>query len=102
MKKIFYLAIISLIVFAGCSRNNVIQIEAQGSFAVGGVVLTDSLGRKYHGDHAYTFYQIPVSARKYPLVFAHGVGHSVKHGKQHPMVERVFRTSLFAEVLAHM
>ena len=34
----------------------------------------DSLGHKYHGDHAYVFYQKPVDARKYPLVFAHGVG----------------------------
>lgn len=50
------------------------KLEAQGSFAVGGTVLTDSLGRTYHGDHAYAFYQIPVHARKYPLVFAHGVG----------------------------
>ena len=37
-------------------------------------MLTDSLGRTYHGDHAYVFYQKPVDARKYPLVFAHGVG----------------------------
>ena len=41
---------------------------------VGGTVLTDSLGRNYHGDHAYVFYQKPVDARRYPLVFAHGVG----------------------------
>ena len=61
---------------SGCNaRNgNIMQIEEQGSFAVGGTVLTDSLGRTYHGDHAYVFYQKPVDARKYPLVFAHGVG----------------------------
>lgn len=74
MKNIIYSAIFSMVVFIGCTRNNAIQIQEQGSFAIGGVVLTDSLGRKYHGDHAYTFYQIPVDARKYPLVFAHGVG----------------------------
>ena len=44
---------------SGCNaRNgNIMQIEEQGSFAVGGTVLTDSLGRTYHGDHAYVFYQ---------------------------------------------
>ena len=58
------------------SREHVkpIVIADQGSFAVGGTVLTDSLGHKFHGDHAYVFYQKPVNARKYPLVFAHGVG----------------------------
>ena len=65
-----------IVLLSGChGRNeNIMQVEAQGSFAVGGTVLTDSLGRHYHGDHAYVFYQIPPRARKYPLVFAHGVG----------------------------
>lgn len=39
----------------------------------GGTVLKDSLRHTYHGDHAYVFYQKPANARKYPLVFAHGV-----------------------------
>lgn len=51
-----------------------LRIAEQGSFAVGGTVLTDQQGRKFHGDHAYVFYQKPAGARKYPLVFAHGVG----------------------------
>ena len=51
-----------------------IRIAEQGSFAVGGTVLRDSAGHTYHGDHAYVFYQKPVDARRYPLVFAHGVG----------------------------
>lgn len=60
----------------GCQARdeNILLIEEQGSFAVGGSVMTDSLGRNYHGDHAYVFYQKPVNARKYPLVFAHGIG----------------------------
>lgn len=71
---IFYMVAIALL--SGCHTYNkdVIRIEEQGSFAVGGTVLTDSLGHNYHGDHAYVFYQKPVDARKYPLVFAHGVG----------------------------
>ncbi len=64
-----------LLLLAACSQgSDVLRIARQGSFAVGGTVLTDSLGRNYHGDHAYVFYQVPAGARKYPLVFAHGVG----------------------------
>ena len=58
-------------------------IQEQGSFAVGGTVITkpgtfDTIkqgpeGQTFHGDHAYVFYQIPVRARKNPLVFWHGL-----------------------------
>lgn len=61
-----------------------IQIQEQGSFAVGGTVVTnpgtfDAIrrtpdGQTYHGDHAYIFYQTPKKARKLPLVFWHGIG----------------------------
>lgn len=69
-----YMAITTML--WGCQNRNEygMQIEEQGSFAVGGSVMTDSLGHTYHGDHAYVFYQHPANARKYPLVFAHGVG----------------------------
>ncbi|WP_199902285.1 hypothetical protein [Azospirillum sp. B506] len=59
-------------------------IQAQGSFAVGGTVVTNPgtfdpamptpAGQTLHGDHAYAFYQIPVNSRKYPLVLWHGAG----------------------------
>ena len=76
MRKTIIFWSVAVVLLSGChGRNeNIMQVEAQGSFAVGGTVLTDSLGRHYHGDHAYVFYQIPPRARKYPLVFAHGVG----------------------------
>ena len=61
-----------------------IVIQEQGSFAVGGTIISNSGsfdpykptpdGQTYHGDHAYVFYQIPVRARKYPLVMWHGIG----------------------------
>ena len=73
-KIIFYMAVVVLLSSCNTHNGNVLQIAEQGSFAVGGTVLTDSLGHNYHGDHAYVFYQKPVDARKYPLVFAHGVG----------------------------
>ncbi len=59
-------------------------IREQGSFAVGGTVITNPgtfdpvkmcpEGQTFHGDHAYVFYQIPVNARKLPLVLWHGFG----------------------------
>lgn len=66
-----------------------LSIAEQGSFAIGGMTLTepgtfdvnDALkpqGQTFHGDHAYVFYQLPVKARKYPLVFLHGAGQSKK------------------------
>ncbi len=74
MKSVLIISL--LLLFARCSGkdSNVLMIAEQGSFAVGGTVLKDSLGHTFHGDHAYVFYQKPVNARKYPLVFAHGVG----------------------------
>lgn len=59
-------------------------IEEQGSFAVGGTIITNpgtfnSLkptpeGQTFRGDHAYVFYQIPAKAKKLPLVMWHGIG----------------------------
>jgi hypothetical protein len=59
-------------------------IQEQGSFAVGGTVITNPgtfdpakmspEGQTFHGDHAYVFYQIPANARKLPLVLWHGYG----------------------------
>jgi pimeloyl-ACP methyl ester carboxylesterase len=71
-------------------------IQEQGSFAVGGTVITNPgtfdpikqgayhptninpEGQTLHGDHAYVFYQVPVKARKLPLVFWHGHGQFTK------------------------
>jgi hypothetical protein len=59
-----------------------IVLEDQGSFLVGGGVVTnpgafDPIaltpdGQTIHGDHAYVQYQIPLHARRLPLVFWHG------------------------------
>ena len=59
-------------------------IKEQGSFAVGGTVISNPgafdpykptpEGQTFHGDHAYVFYQVPVNARKLPLVLWHGAG----------------------------
>ncbi|MBR10465.1 MAG: alpha/beta hydrolase [Rickettsiales bacterium] len=94
--KLVYLIGISVLLWA-CksgkeSTNGLMIIQDQGSFTVGGKVVSDtgvfepiahgaynptnqsSAGQTLHGDHAYVSYQIPVDARKYPLVFWHGYG----------------------------
>src|SRR5687767_11461339 len=53
-------------------------VQEQGSFAVGGTVISNPgtfdpskptpAGQTYRGDHAYVFFQIPPDARKLPLV----------------------------------
>jgi len=70
-------------------------IREQGSFALGGTVVTapgtfdpiaqgaftptpDPKGQTLHGDHTYVFYQVPVNPRPLPLVFWHGHGQSGK------------------------
>jgi hypothetical protein len=79
-----------LIVYSACSTvknssaNGPIVLASQGSFSAGGTVITQPgtfnpyqptpEGQTLHGDHAYVFYQIPVKARKYPLVMWHGFG----------------------------
>ena len=54
-----------------------VTIQDQGSFMAGGKVLSEN-GMTLHGDNAYVFYQIPVNAKKYSLVFLHGYGQSGK------------------------
>ncbi len=61
-----------------------LTIQEQASFAVGGTVITNPgaydpvkrgpEGQTLHGDHAYVFYQIPLKARRLPLVLWHGIG----------------------------
>ena len=70
-------------------------IQEQGSFAVGGKIISssgnfnpqkpqDPAGQTLHGDHAYVFYQKPVNARKYPLMFLHGAGQFSKTWESTP------------------
>lgn len=70
------------------SRSDALSIEEQGSFAVGGTVITNPGafdpvkmtpdGQTFHGDHTSVFYQIPLNARPLPLVLWHGFGQSSK------------------------
>jgi hypothetical protein len=85
-------------------------IQKQGSFAVGGSVVTapgtfdpikhgafnpsaqESAGQTLRGDHAYVSYQIPVGARPLPLVMWHGYGQSAKTWETTPDGREGFQT----------
>jgi len=57
-------------------------IQEQGSFTAGGKVISSAgtfnnnkptaAGQSFHGDHLYAFYQIPVHAKRLPIVMLHG------------------------------
>jgi hypothetical protein len=95
-------------------KSGPLMIQEQGSFAGGGKVITrpgayDAInrspaGQTLHGDHAYVFYQVPVRARKLPLVFWHGIGQFSKtwettpdgrEGFQNLFLRRGFSVYLF-------
>jgi hypothetical protein len=98
IRLMMFLLLMVVITISGNSKNKTktkpLIIEQQGSFAVGGSVVTipgtfdpikqgaynplgvDPAGQTLHGDHASVLYQIPVNARQYPLVFWHGHGES--------------------------
>lgn len=87
-KLLSLLSLVLIINFSSSAQSNSKQkplvIQEQGSFAVGGTVITNPgifdpykptpEGQTFRGDHAYVFYQVPVKARKYPLVMWHGIG----------------------------
>src|SRR4051812_16844372 len=67
------------------SRSEPLVIQEQGSFMVSGTVIAapgtfdplkplEPAGQTFRGDHVYTFYQVPVNPRKYPIVMWHGAG----------------------------
>ncbi len=69
-------------------------IKEQGSFSVGGTVITipgayklythEPAGQTLHADHAYVFYQVPEKARKLPMVMWHGFGQFSKTWESTP------------------
>src|SRR6266700_80115 len=59
-------------------------LRTQGSFMVGGTVITGPTGATFHGDHAYVQYQIPPDVRQLPLVMWHGGGQFSKTWESTP------------------
>jgi pimeloyl-ACP methyl ester carboxylesterase len=77
-------------------------IQAQGSFAVGGTVLSTpgtynnnvptAEGQTFHGDHLYAFYQIPQNAKSLPIVMLHGAYQSGRSWETTPDGREGFQT----------
>lgn len=98
----------------GFAMSRPVTIEDQGSFMAGGTMITapgkyngsnprDLAGQTLHGDHSYVFFQRPVKAHRYSMVFLHGFGQSAKtwettpdgrDGFQNIFLERGYATYL--------
>lgn len=98
----FIIAFLLVTVFGACkskkygTEEGYIVVKEQGSFAVGGTVVTaagkfdpiadgafnpsnqSSVGQTLHGDHAFVVYQKTVQAHRLPLLFWHGYGQSMR------------------------
>lgn len=96
--SLFFVASLLILLSAGTisfAFDHPVTLIGQGSFMAGGSVIetpgtydsshpTDPAGQTYHGDHAYVFWQKPLHARKFPLVFLHGGGESGKSWETTP------------------
>jgi pimeloyl-ACP methyl ester carboxylesterase len=79
-----------------------LTIQDQGSFAVGGKVVTTpgtydnnnptSEGQTFHGDHLYAFYQIPEDPKPLPVVMLHGAYESGRSWETTPDGREGFQT----------
>lgn len=92
---------------AGCamphgSGSGALVIQSQGSFAVGGRVLTTpgtydnnqptAAGQSFHGDHLYAFYQVPQNPKAVPIVMLHGAFQSARSWESTPDGREGFQT----------
>jgi len=70
------------------SSTGPLVIQEQGSFAVGGKVVSTpgtynnnnptAQGQTFHGDHLYAFYQVPQNPKPLPIVMLHGAFQSAR------------------------
>lgn len=77
-------------------------IKDQGSFMVGGKVVNapgtysnnnpTAAGQSFHGDHLYTFYQVPQAAKPSPIVMLHGAFQSARSWETTPDGREGFQT----------
>lgn len=77
-------------------------IQEQGSFAVGGMVVATpgvyhndaptAEGQTLHGDHLYTFYQVPEDPKPLPIIMLHGAFQSGRSWETTPDGREGFQT----------
>ena len=104
-KKLLAVLVASLIAFGSSEVEAAkpIVIQEQGSFTVGGTYKERSGkfsqenfvaedGQRAYGDFAYVEYQIPVKAKKLPLIFQHGGAQSKRTWESGPDGREGFNT----------
>jgi len=79
-----------------------LRIQAQGSFAVGGIVQRTpgnydnnkptASGQSFHGDHLYAFYEVPQNPKALPIVMLHGAFQSARSWETTPDGREGFQT----------
>lgn len=114
MKRLLLCIMLLLFPFTLSYASEPIIIQEQGSFMIGGKTVTNEgefifadwmnqSGQTAYGDHAYVWYQFPVKAKKFPMIFLHGGGQSKKtwettpdgrEGFQNIFLRRGFKTYL--------
>lgn len=87
---------------AVAAQQEPLVIQEQGSFAVGGTVLTTpgaytnnkptDEGQSFHGDHLYAFYQVPQNPKPLPIVMLHGAYQSGRSWETTPDGREGFQT----------
>ena len=88
LKKFILCLAVVLFPLASFASEPLVILE-QGSFTAGGGTAINSgdfvfadlwsqSGQTAYGDHAFVFYQVPANAKKFPMVFLHGGGQSMK------------------------
>jgi pimeloyl-ACP methyl ester carboxylesterase len=87
---------------SGNPSDGTLRIAKQGSFTVGGTVLTtpgvyennrpSAQGQTFHGDHLYAFYQVPEQPRALPIVMLHGAFQSARSWETTPDGREGFQT----------
>jgi Alpha/beta hydrolase family len=109
MKRLYSFAFVAVaLVTSACAtatgrhEPRPLRIQTQGSFAVGGTVLSTpgtynnnsptAEGQTFHGDHLYAFYQIPQSSNALPIVMLHGAYQSARGWETTPDGREGFQT----------
>lgn len=92
----------AFVVIANAAHAEPLIIAEQGSFATGGTVVEtqgaydnntpSAEGQSLHGDHLYTFYQIPEKPRPLLLVMLHGAFQSDRSWESTPNGREGFQT----------
>lgn len=66
------------------SNTKPLVVARQGSFTIGGTVVTNEQGLKRHADHGYVFFQQPLHPHHFPVVFLHGIYQSTSTWESTP------------------